>query len=284
MADAADDPELERPDVPITLMDLTTRPIDPADILEKRYTSVATLRRLSILLTYATDWSLYHDVVSGRTGCYLRDVGCQRIRGTNGVEIENIGDMERIELGDPPGAFMYIVRGDGFNKVTGERLPRVEGGRASTEEIFKGKTGADLELDVRQAAFANLCGRITRALTGLGDVPVSELEAVWKGTRNNVADCIKARGFGGVDERTTGVSDKAPNVAPPICPFCNVPGVYRPARGDRQPFYGCQNWKAHPKGSKAWIVDAAKWIAQQAPPPVEPLPVSEVFREPGQEG
>jgi hypothetical protein len=40
-----------------------------------------------------------------------------------------------------------------------------------------------------------------------------------------------------------------------------LPLVYRAAKGNNKPFYGCRNWDKH-RQVKA-IVDAADWIAQE---------------------
>jgi hypothetical protein len=140
-------------------------------------------------------------------------------------------------------------------------LEEVEGGRSSTDDFCKGKDGLDLELAVRKAARANLDGNITRELAGMKSVPIADLEKAWEGTPKKVDECRRGRGFGTHNERLGARTEKAPDLDPPVCAVCNTPGVYRAAKGDRKAFYGCPNYSKH--ADQKWIVDAAKWAAEQ---------------------
>jgi len=271
--DAPDNLMLSRPDVPITIETLALRGADAVAILETRHKLIATARRGALLLTFGTDW-VRELQPSGVETEYLSDAGCQRVRGFLGVEIENVGELERIAL--PENAFLYVVSGDGFHKLTGQRLPRVEGGRASTERFCQDVYGAERELKVRKAARANLDGRITRSLAGLNAVPRTELEAIFKISGQRIEDCAKGHGFGSQDERVGGTRETEPDVEPPTCGVCGKRAKYRPARGNRGPFYGCPDYEKHP--DRKWTIDATAWIAKsRAAAPVEPPAVEEVF-------
>jgi hypothetical protein len=278
--DASDALVLSRPDAPTTFDELALHGTSAVAILETRHKLIATSRRGALTLTFATDW-VRELQPSGVETLYLSDVGCQRIRGFLGVEIENLGPMERITLTEPPGAFLYVVSGDGFHKLTGQRLRRVEGGRASTERFCQDVQGAERELKVRKAARANLDGRITRSLGGVNAVPRSELDAIFKISGQRIEDCAKGHGFGTQDERVGGMRADDPAVPPPVCAVCGKTAKYRQGRGTRGPFYGCPDYEKHP--DKKWTVDAADWIAKSraaiadAPARVEPPPVDEVF-------
>jgi hypothetical protein len=161
--------------------------------------------------------------------------------------------------------FLYIQRGSGRCKLTGQIVEDMEGGRSSTEDFVQGSTGAARELLVRKATRANLDGNIVRELTGTKSVPLEELKAAWAGTSKSVDRCRLGRGFGTRDERLGARSEKAPDLEPPTCPHCGARGVYRPSRGNRGAFYGCPNFNKHPQ--QRWIVDAAEWQQQSSRKP-----------------
>jgi hypothetical protein len=238
---------------------------------------VLTTARFAILRMAAPEHMVLFKAPDGQITAYLGDHACEGARNLLGIEIYNQSRPEKL-LGDEPGVFYYVVTGDGRCKLTGQT---VEGGRASTDDFCKGKHGLALELDVRKAAVANLIGRIVRSLGALSEVPTRDLETAWAGTNKSIEACRKGKGFGTRDERVGGRSAKAPNVDPPICPHCKSVGVYRPANGDRKPFYGCPNYEKHP--GKKFIVDVDQWVAKQtaaaapapaAPAPADPAPTS----------
>jgi hypothetical protein len=288
---------LRRPEIPTTLSELAALKGEALEVIEARVQVIATLRLASIRATHPEDWVLFRakEEHGGQVVGYLQDAGCDRVRDLWGIEIFDVGKPEKV-TGAEPGVFHYLIEGSGRCKLTRQVLEAIEGGRSSTDDFVKGKTGVELDLLIRKAARANLDGNITRELAGMKTVPVDELAAAWKGTSKRVEQCRKGRGFGSADERVGGRSERAPDVDPPVCPHCNSKGSYRPAKGDRRAFYGCPNWEKHK--DKKFIVDAEQWVADQtkkaaAPTPAAngaPLKADDIHfgsggsREPGQEG
>jgi len=296
----ADTSTLRRPDVPVTLGELAALKGDAVDIITARVQILDTLRYASIRATHPEDWVLFRARVEdgGQIVAYLEDAGCDRVRGLWGIRIYNIGAPEKI-VGVDPGDFMYEITGDGECTLTHEIVEHMEGGRSSKDDFCKGKTGAALDMAVRKAARANLDGGITRELAGMKSVPLQELERAWAGTPKTTDRCRKGRGFGTQNERVGGFGDKGPAIDPPVCAVCGAPGVYRPGKDGRPPFYGCPKYQNHP--NQKWTVKVDDWVQQHAtksapktpPPPKNGAPkttaptVDEVFgkkpadREPG---
>ncbi len=309
-----DDPEvtalMRRPDIPVTVSELAARKGEAIQIFEMRVQVLETARLMSIRATHPEDWVLFK-AKDDRIVGYLEDSGAERARPIFGISIIDVHEPEKIVSSDGA-SFAIVIRGSGTCNLTNDRLEAVEGIRESTEDFCKDLTGIKQELRVRQAARANLDGRVVRELAGLGSVPIDELARAWKGTEKKIEHCRRGRGFGTQDERVGGRSAALPDVDPPICPHCESKGVYRPAKGDRGAFYGCPNYGKHPQ--QKFIVDAAKWEQEQrakaaaaapaaattrsssAAPPAgrveRELGADEVFnnnnrgggREPGQEG
>lgn len=252
--------DIRRPDVPVTIADLAARKAEGIEIIEARGVVLATARKIGLRLTSPPDWVLFKapEEHGGQIVGYLQDAGADRVRDVTGIEIFDVSTPEKV-VGAQPGEFHYIVRGSGRCKLTGQIVETMEGGRSSTDDFARGKNGVELELLIRKAARANLDGNIVRELAGMKAVPVEDLESAWSGTHKKIENCRLGRGFGTRDERLGARSEKAPDVDPPICPHCKTPGVYRPAKGTRAPFYGCPNYTKHP--DQKFIVDAAKWIA-----------------------
>lgn len=261
---------LRGPNVPTTLAELAVLKGQAPEIIEARIRVLETARKAAIKATHPEDWLLFKapDDQGGQIVGYLQDSGCERVRDIFGISISNVQAPEKIPGADP-GEFTYIIRGDGHCTLTVQMIEGIEGGRSSTEDFCKDKTGAALELAVRKAARANLDGQIVRELAGLAAVPQAELEAAWTGTYKQVQNCRRGRGFGSRSERMGGTSTRqgAADVEPPVCPHCGSKGAYRQAKGEpgtrgyRAPFYGCPNYTKHE--DKKWIVDAAKWEKEQ---------------------
>ena len=252
---------LRRPDIPVTVDQLAARQAEGIAIIEARARILETARVMAIRMTSGPDWVLYR-APDGQVTGYLQDAGAQRVRGIFGISVYNLGPMERVN-GSEPGEFFYLIRADGRANLTGEIVEAVEGARSSLDDNVKDKKGVELERAVRKNARANLNGSITRELAGLKSVPAEEITRAWAGTAKTLDTAHLGRGFGSREERLGASSEKVPDVPPPICPFHKTPGVYRPAKGNRGAFYGCPKYGEHPKDAKAWIVDAAKWVAQQ---------------------
>jgi hypothetical protein len=284
---------MRRPDIPVTLSELAALKSEAREIIEARVEILATIRKAALRATNPTDWLLFKapEEQGGQIVGYLQDCGCDRVRDLYGVNIFGLTRPEKITTTDPR-VFHYIITGSGRCTLTRQVVEEIEGGRSSTDDFCKDKEGAELELAVRKAARANLDGNITRELAGMKSVPVEELQDAWVGTSKRLEQCRHGRGFGTRNERLGANVEKAPDVAPPICPHCGTKGAYRPAKGDRPPFYGCPNFAKH--ASQKWIVNAADWVAEQTkkPAPVAvaagpPPTANEIFggsRDPGQEG
>jgi hypothetical protein len=274
---------LRRPDIPVTLSQLAALKGDALEIIDARVQVIKTLRAASIRATSPEDWLLFKapEEQGGQIVAYLQDCGADRVRDLWGIEVFDISRPEKI-VGNDPAVFHYLIAGSGRCKLTRQVVEAMEGGRSSTDDFCKGKTGAELELLVRKAARANLDGNITRELAGMKSVPIDDLKDAWTGTKKIIEHCRKGRGFGTRDERVGGASAKAPDVEPPVCPHCKTAGVYRPPKDGRGGFYGCPNYTTH--ANKRWTVDADKWVAEQkakAPRDEPPKDASQVRPEDG---
>lgn len=289
---------LRHPGVPATLNDLAALKGEATEIIEARVRVLTTLRSAAIRITSPEDWLLFKapDEQGGQVVGYLQDCGADRVRDLYGIEIFGLSEPLKV-AGETAGVFHYLISGSGRCKLTRQVLEDVEGGRSSTDDFCKGKTGIELELAVRKAARANLDGNITRELAGLKSVPVDEIKDAWTGTTKDVSRCRRGRGFGTASERLGANKENAPDVEPPTCPHCQPANTvklkYREAKGNRAAFYGCPNYEKHP--DKKVIVDAAKWLTDQQKkqaatpqPPATGAPPSagEIFgtRQPGEEG
>jgi len=262
---------LRTPETPTTINELAALKGEALEVIDARVQVIATLRKASIRATHPEDWLLFKapEEQGGQVVGYLQDAGADRVRDLWGIEVRNVSKPEKI-TGNDPAVFHYLITGDGYCKLTRQEVVAIEGGRSSTDDFVKGKTGVELELLVRKAARANLDGNITRELAGMKSVPIGELQAAWAGTTKRVEACRLGRGFGTHSERLGARKETAPDVDPPVCPHCGTKGVYRPARDGRAAFYGCPNYEKH--RDKKFIVDAEQWVAEQAQqkPPTKP--------------
>lgn len=236
--------------IPATLAELAAQKGDSLDIIHARVTILETLRAAAIRATSPEDWVLFKSP-DGQEIAYLQDCGAQRVRDVFGIEIFDVTTPEKI-TGESPAEFMYLQRGSGRCRLTHQTVVMVEGGRSSTEDFVRGKSGPDLEYEVRKATRANLDGSITRQLSGLSSVPVLALSAAWLNTSKTIASCRLGRGYGTRDERL------GATIPPPVCTACGTVGVLRAAKGNRGAFYGCPNYQTHP--DQRWTVDAQTWL------------------------
>ena len=190
------------------------------EIIQAQYEILTRLRRAAIALTNPEDWLLFRDR-EGKVTAYLQDRGAAKIRHLFGISISNVSPPERIS-GDSDGDFAYVIRGDGTCAKTGQTIQGVEGYADATGAVAKQVTGTRREYYVRKHARANLDGSITRKLTGMESVPLSELEEVWANLGKNIDMCPRGKGFGSAKERASGGDS-------PQCPKCGGPMKYIPA-------------------------------------------------------
>lgn len=272
--------EVARPLQPFSVTDLAA--LDQGImIMERKLQIIKTLRAASIALTFPQDWVLFkaEDRITG----YLQDAGCDRVKDMWGIQIEKIGDLEKIEdPADEQGVFGYSITGEGYSKVTGQAVERMTGIRYSDEDFIISRKLKPIKLDaeVKKAARANLDGSILRELAGLKSVPIEELDQVWSGSWKKSDKCPRGRGFGTADERAGGASEKS-GVAPEDVPKCGIckdtpPLVFRPARGDRAAFWGCRQYASHPNDKV--FVDHARLLKD-----IEKRKSGAAKREPGDE-
>jgi hypothetical protein len=247
---------LRNPQTPITIQELALLRGKAVEVIEARITVLETARKRGIRMTSPEDWVLFKSPDDRVTG-YLQDAGCERIRDILSIEIFNVCKPEKITASDGQ-SFMYIIQGDGRSKITTQETESVEGGRQSTDDFCKDKTGVALDLAVRKAARSNLNGRIVRELAGLKTVPLEELKEAWLGTNKSWEHCRKGRGFGTGVERAGGASEKEPQVEPPKCGVCGATAVFR--SNSRGGFYGCPDYRKHE--ARKWSIDAQKWVAE----------------------
>ncbi len=287
---------LRRPDLPVTLTELAALKGEALEIIDARVQVLATLRKAALRATNPEDWVLFkaRDDQGGQVVGYLQDAGCERVRDLYGIEIFNVSDPEKVP-GSQPGEFYYLIRGDGRCKFTRQTIESLEGGRSSTDDVCRGKSGAALELAVRKNARANLDGNVVRELAGLASVPLEELKAAWAGTGKDPSRCRLGRGFGsGVERQGQRAVQEGETREAPKCEICGVTAVFRPAgqtsTGRKyDAFWACPKSKSHE--DKKWTLDDSKWrkqLDERAAAPTgsqaESQPSAPAERQPGEEG
>jgi len=217
--------DIRHPAAPATLEQIAALGDGANEIVRARIQVLQTLRKASIQATNPEDWLLFH-AVDSRTGqertiAFLQDCGCDRVASLWGIEVFGIEKPERIMANDGTPNFMYLIRGSGRCSITGQTVEQMEGGRSSSDDFCKDKSGTALELATRKAARANLDGNIVRELTGLKSVPLIELQAAWEGLNKSWERCVKARGYGSGQNRATVESSTVDTSTPvPDCPTC----------------------------------------------------------------
>lgn len=215
--------ELRSPKTPTTINELAVLRGEGVEITQARATIVNSLRRAAISITHPEDWLLFKepDAPFDTATAYLQDSGADRVRDLYGITIFDVGEPQKVP-GNKDGEFFYIIRGSGYCAVANKYTYNVEGGRSSKDDFCKYQEGPKLDLYVRKAARANLDGSITRELTGLQSVPVSELASVWAGTKKDVSRCREGRGFGTKAERHGAQIQQAEEIPVEYQPKCPV--------------------------------------------------------------
>lgn len=279
---------LARPSVPTTINELASLDKERGvEIVQQRLQIFNTMRVASIQLTMPNDWTLFRSTDGGveRISGFLGDQGCDRIKKLWGIQVTNIGTMERIEDDKHPGEFAYRITGDGTCGLTGEAVFDMEGIRYSTEKYATEKPeGIQRVVAVQKAARANLDGGITRELAGMKSVPIEELDAAWnsaKDTWKKSSLCNKGRGFGSKDQRLGKGDEKSGGVDPqdiPLCDICNVKLTYRAGKKEdnSDAWFGCPTYQKHPNDKVTISLAKLKENIAKRPPTTR--------REPGDEG
>lgn len=212
--------ELRKPSIPTTINELAA--LDEKKglaIIEARSEILNALRVAAIKLTMPNDYVLFK-TDEGRISAFLSDSGCDRVKKLFGIQISNLGPMDRIEAKD--GTFAYRITADGACGVTGESVFGMEGVRYSDERYALDKPdGIQREVAVQKAARANLDGGITRELAGLKSIPLEELERAWEGSWKKTEMCPRGRGFGSKAERQ-GAAVQQSEIPPEFQPKCEV--------------------------------------------------------------
>lgn len=221
---------MRTPAAPVTLAEIAALGQGAKEIIEARIQVLETLRRAAIRATNPEDWLLFRSP-DGLVIGFLQDCGCDRVRDLYGIEIFDVSHPERIEKPNA-GDFAYIITGSGRCSLTRQIVESIEGGRFSTDDFCRGKTGIELELSVRKAARANLDGNVTRELAGMKSVPLGELKSAWEGTHKKHTNCRLGRGFGSSASRQGADVEETPGVKSseaPKCPTCGGPTKFKPA-------------------------------------------------------
>jgi hypothetical protein len=261
---------LRRPDVPVTVSELAALKGEALEVIEARVQILETIRKAALRATHPEDWVLFKapEEHGGQIVGYLQDSGADRVRDLYGIEVFGVSQPEKISTNDPA-VFHYVISGSGRCRLTLQAVEAIEGGRSSTDDFCKGKTGAELELAVRKAARANLDGNITRELAGLKSVPIDALKDAWAGTKKTVEQCRRGRGFGSRVERLgQRATQEGETREAPKCGICGAQAVFRPAGKTKtgksyDAFWACPKSDKHPNGQK-WTLDDAKWREQLA--------------------
>jgi hypothetical protein len=251
--------DIRHPAAPATLEQIAALGDGANEIVRARIRVLQTLRRASIQATNPEDWLLFH-AVDKRTGqertiAFLQDCGCDRVASLWGIEVFGIEKPERIMANDGTPNFMYLIRGSGRCSITGQTVEQMEGGRSSSDDFCKDKSGTALELATRKAARANLDGNIVRELTGLKSVPLTELQAAWEGSSKSWERCVKARGYGSAQGQGTVETSKVDTSVPvPNCPVCNGPmwDNRTKKQSPKSPDFKCKDTKC---GKAIWEKD-----------------------------
>jgi hypothetical protein len=249
--------QVRQPLVPIGLDDLSSLEEKGLMVIKTRIKILKQLREGSIAATHPEDWVKFKDR-EGRVVCFLSDSGCKRIWQLWNIQIYDIGEPLRIEFHDQRQVdgrfhFMYKIKGSARCGITGGEILDVWGGRDSTEEFCREKTGAKLELDVQKAARANLDGTCLRKLVGLESVPEEELRRC----NLDTSRCRLGKGFGTRVERDLQIGPSVPMSELPSCPKCMGPMKLVQGGTSKQgkpygPFLACKKPKDQCGGTRTW--------------------------------
>lgn len=245
--------------VPGTIDDLAARTEDFRVLIEARYETVDLLRRRSIALTYPGDW-LQFGSDEEAFGYLQGGKGCERVMQLWGVNVVNLGPMERIDMTDDDGkkaGFYYCIRGDGECNVTKSKGEGFEGICGSDDDFLFTGRGEDKrpkkplqrEKEMRHAARTRLDGIVTRSLMGLKAIPISEIQRIWneaghahKATAKIPKGKGAGKGFGTSAERAGADTFIAPGYKAseaPKCPKCSKQMKFVPKGAKHDAFWSC---------------------------------------------
>ena len=148
--------ELQRPDVPVNLNDLAARKGEGSRSLEARHQVLTTIRKFAIMATWPEDWLLFKAPAEQAAGRRVpartaAAIGCAISTGSK----SSTSAAPRRSRRTIRAVFQYRITGSGRCKLTRQIVEEIEGGRSSTDDFCKGKSGSDLDLSARKAARAN---------------------------------------------------------------------------------------------------------------------------------
>lgn len=179
---------------------------------------VESVRAAAVRSTEPADWVLMKPP-SGEPLGLLKSAGCLKIRPLLGIVIENAEgwkSLEPIREEDEKGVVSYRLRARVSSRLMGGDPIEVEsirnglegftGRRVNVDGEFVKKDGVAYEPDLKNSCSTGLQAKAIRSLFGLQSVPVSYLDACWRGTAKKGENCTKGSGFGSSKERSEDAS------------------------------------------------------------------------------
>ena len=292
MPTAAEVPEVSQQDNDLilssgTLIDLSNRLDKGVQVIKARAEILSVARRAAVHMTSPEDWIKYKDK-EGREVAYLQDCGCDRVRDVFGIEVYDVGRLEKIQVNADE--FMYVITANGRCHLTNQKLEAVEGGRSSNDDFVTRHQpplkGYEVELAVRKAARANLDGQICRTLAGLQSVPRDEIVSAWEGTSKKWDQVRAGRGYGSGAERQGASVTSEWEGQKPQCPKCSAPMVYKPSgttKDGRQyeAFFSCTSYPKCKETVKKSDWEEQIALSKKAPPAESdlPKPLAEIYQK-----
>src|SRR5215467_15354620 len=125
--------DLAHPATPVTVDQLAALGGAGEEKLARRIRLIEMTRLASIRTTEPEGWVLFKDP-QGNVEGYPEDKECHRFRDFWGIEIYNVSDPPQKIIASAED-FHYRYVGDGFCKLTGQRVERIVGSRSSTEDF-----------------------------------------------------------------------------------------------------------------------------------------------------
>lgn len=199
-----------------SLLDLAMR--DQMAAVVRFSEGVESVRAAAVRSTEPADWVLMKPP-NGEALGLLKSAGCLKVRPLLGIVIEKAEgwkSLEPVREEDDKGVVSYRLRARVSSRLMGGDPIEVESSRNGLEGFtgrrvdeygnFVKKDGQAYEPDLKNSCSTGLQAKAIRSLFGLQSVPVSYLDACWKGTAKKGENCTKGSGFGSSKERSEDVS------------------------------------------------------------------------------